>query len=171
MWWVKMFLSNLCIMALGPKHPVKVHVWASISMRGWTRICIFEGIMDAPVYVSILQQTLLTFVKEVYPGGNRFMQVFCMKIVWFTYNFCVSFVFMKVLEILQTSFSHYIVEKVIWWCFVMPLQNSCILTIHLTKAITFFLYASFFTATSVTSTTTRFLMELAGTTVTVSSFG
>ena len=30
-----------------PKHPVKVHVWAGISTRGATKICIFQGIMDA----------------------------------------------------------------------------------------------------------------------------
>lgn len=27
---------------LRPKHPVKVHVWAGISKRGATRVCIFE---------------------------------------------------------------------------------------------------------------------------------
>ena len=26
-----------------PKHPVKVHVWAGISWKGRTEICIFEG--------------------------------------------------------------------------------------------------------------------------------
>ena len=34
-----------------PKHPVGVHVWAGISMQGATDICIFEGIIDASVYV------------------------------------------------------------------------------------------------------------------------
>ena len=71
------------------KHLVKVHVWAGISMQGRTGICIFEGmrrpqykehynfvtgIMDAPVYVSILQQTLLPFIESVYPDGHRFTQ-------------------------------------------------------------------------------------------------
>jgi len=56
------------------KHPVKVHVWAGISMRGRTGICIFEGIMDASVYVDILQKTLLPFLEQVYPDGHRFMQ-------------------------------------------------------------------------------------------------
>ena len=59
------------------KHPVKVHVWAGISMRGRTGICIFEGIMDAPVYVNILEQTLIPFVRQVFPfpEKHRFMQV------------------------------------------------------------------------------------------------
>ena len=32
-----------------PKHPVKVHVWAGISCHGPTGVCIFDGIMDAPM--------------------------------------------------------------------------------------------------------------------------
>ena len=27
-----------------PKHPVKVHVWAGISKKGATEVCVFEGI-------------------------------------------------------------------------------------------------------------------------------
>ena len=57
-----------------PKHPVKVHVWAGISHRGSTRICIFEGIMNADLYVQILEECLVPFVRETYPDGHRFMQ-------------------------------------------------------------------------------------------------
>ena len=38
-----------------PKHPIKVHVWAGISMEGATDICIFTGIMNADFYTHILQ--------------------------------------------------------------------------------------------------------------------
>ena len=41
-------------------------------MRGPTGICIFEGKMDAPMYVHNLQNTLKPFIDEVYP--YRFMQ-------------------------------------------------------------------------------------------------
>ena len=34
-----------------PKHPPKVHVWAGISTRGATNICIFTGTMDSEFYV------------------------------------------------------------------------------------------------------------------------
>ena len=44
-------------------------------MRGRTGICIFDGMMDGESYVSILRQTLLPFLCEVYPDGHRFMQV------------------------------------------------------------------------------------------------
>ena len=53
---------------------MKVHVWAGISMRGRTGICIFDGIMNAEAYVTILSETLLPFLHEVYPDGHRFMQ-------------------------------------------------------------------------------------------------
>ena len=43
-------------------------------MRGRTGICIFDGTMDATLYVQILDQALLPFLEEVYPDGHRFMQ-------------------------------------------------------------------------------------------------
>ena len=58
------------------KHPVKVHVWAGISKKGATKICIFDGIMDATLYCEILEKTLIPFVLEVFhpPTTHRFMQ-------------------------------------------------------------------------------------------------
>ena len=43
-------------------------------MRGRTGICIFEGIMDADGYVSILEGALLPFLRDIYPDGHRFVQ-------------------------------------------------------------------------------------------------
>ena len=57
-----------------PKHPVKVHVWAGISIRGATGVCIFDGIMDAPMYTRILDGYLVPFIRDVYPLGHRLMQ-------------------------------------------------------------------------------------------------
>ena len=57
-----------------PKHPIKVHVWAGISWRGATGICIFEGIMDAPMYTNILDQYLIPFIRDVYPSSHKLMQ-------------------------------------------------------------------------------------------------
>ena len=56
-----------------PKHPLKVHVWAGISRHRATKICIFDGIMDAELYCNILQTTLVPFIHETLPG-HRFMQ-------------------------------------------------------------------------------------------------
>ena len=59
-----------------PKHPLKVHVWAGISKQGATQVCVFEGIMAAPLYCEILQRTLLPFIHEKFPppSTHRFMQ-------------------------------------------------------------------------------------------------
>ena len=50
-----------------------MHIWAGISKRGQTGICIFEGIMDASLYIQVLQQTLLPFLQQMYPEGHQFM--------------------------------------------------------------------------------------------------
>ena len=59
-----------------PKHPIKVHVWAGISKKGATGVCIFEGKMDATLYCEILRQTLLPFIQARFPTpmSHRFMQ-------------------------------------------------------------------------------------------------
>ena len=59
-----------------PKHPIKIHVWAGISKRGATKLCLFDGIMAAPLYCDILQKTLIPFLQETFPAPttHRFMQ-------------------------------------------------------------------------------------------------
>lgn len=56
------------------KHLVKVHVWAGVSHRGTTPIAIFEGTMNAKLYVKILRAALLPFIKDVYPESHKLMQ-------------------------------------------------------------------------------------------------
>ena len=51
------------------KHPVKVHVWAGISKKGATEVCIFEGIMKAPLYCIILQKNVGSFFTCQVPGS------------------------------------------------------------------------------------------------------
>ena len=43
-------------------------------MKGSTGVCVFDGIMKAPLYVQILENTLLPFLRGVFPNGHRFMQ-------------------------------------------------------------------------------------------------
>ena len=57
-----------------PKHPVKLHVWAGISARGPTEVCIFEGKMNVPLFTSILTSTLVPFITEEYPDGCHLIQ-------------------------------------------------------------------------------------------------
>ena len=51
-----------------------MHIWAGISIRGPTAVCIFEGRLNAPLFVQILDKTLLPFVEEEFPEGHRFVQ-------------------------------------------------------------------------------------------------
>lgn len=67
-------LSHMCLILFRPKHPAKVHVWAGISLKGPTKIIIFEGTMDGPLYVEILKTGLLPFLEEKFPTGHRLMQ-------------------------------------------------------------------------------------------------
>ena len=48
-----------------------IHVWAGISMRERTGVCVSDGTMDATLYVDILRHTLLPIL---YLDGHRFMQ-------------------------------------------------------------------------------------------------
>ena len=56
-----------------PKHPLKVHVWGGISRHGATKICIFDGIMDADLFCNVLETTLVPFIRNKLPD-YRFMQ-------------------------------------------------------------------------------------------------
>ena len=47
------------------KHPAKDHVWAGISQKGLTEICIFEGKTNAPLFTAILNKTLLPFLRDI----------------------------------------------------------------------------------------------------------
>ena len=52
------------ILKPAPKHALKVHVWAGISKRGATNICVFDKIIDGALYIRILQDFLLPFLTE-----------------------------------------------------------------------------------------------------------
>ena len=57
------------------KYMLKVHVWAGISMKGATNICIFDQTMDASLYVKILNDFLLPFIEKKFQGSSyRIMQ-------------------------------------------------------------------------------------------------
>ena len=42
-------------------------------MNGTAPLCIFDGIMDAPLYVNILDTTVLPFIAQKFPSSHRFM--------------------------------------------------------------------------------------------------
>ena len=50
-----------------------VYVWAGISKNGATEVCIFEGIMKAPLYCIILKKnfdSVPTATTELLSVGN-----------------------------------------------------------------------------------------------------
>ena len=49
-------------------------MWGGISLRGPTGICVFEGKMDAQMYIDILKGTLKPFIEDVYPRSHRLFQ-------------------------------------------------------------------------------------------------
>jgi hypothetical protein len=52
------------------KHPYKVMVWAGISKKGATSICIINGSVDAVGYQEILSTHLVPFLNTVMPRGQ-----------------------------------------------------------------------------------------------------
>ena len=51
-----------------------MHIWAGISWQGSTAICIFEGKMNAALFVQILDRTLLRFIRDRLPDHHKYMQ-------------------------------------------------------------------------------------------------
>lgn len=66
-------LNQPCKLRGRAKHPVKVHVWAAISQHGASQIVLFNGIMNATRYTSILEKGLLPLLKK-FPISHRFQQ-------------------------------------------------------------------------------------------------
>lgn len=56
------------------KHPIKIHVWGGISLRGATRVIMFSGIINAPRLAVVLEAGLLPFIQEHFPDGHRLYQ-------------------------------------------------------------------------------------------------
>ena len=64
-------LASACV---GEQEFVFLKVCKSTKLMCLLILFVLPGIMNAPVYIDILEQTLLPFVREVYPDSHRFMQ-------------------------------------------------------------------------------------------------
>ena len=53
---------------------LQVQVWGGISVRGATSVCVFTGVMESVGYQTILERSLLPFVRRVFLDGHRFWQ-------------------------------------------------------------------------------------------------
>ena len=52
------------------KHPYKVMVWAGISRKGATNICLLNCSANSTVYQEVLRTHLLPFLRRQLPGGK-----------------------------------------------------------------------------------------------------
>lgn len=52
----------------------KVHICAGINKKGAAPTIIFEGIIDATLYIEILRRGLLPFIQDNYPDSHRLIQ-------------------------------------------------------------------------------------------------
>lgn len=57
-----------------PKHPLKLHVWGGISMRGATPLVMFQDNLTAVRLAEILRKGLIPFVRSKFPEGHKFQQ-------------------------------------------------------------------------------------------------
>ena len=56
------------------KHPIKIHVWGGISLRGATKVIMFSGIMNAERLRVVLEAGLLPCIQEHFSDGHRLYQ-------------------------------------------------------------------------------------------------
>jgi len=52
------------------KHPFKVMVWAGISKKGATKMCLLSGSVNSAAYQEVLRTHLLPFFRERLPDGR-----------------------------------------------------------------------------------------------------
>lgn len=57
-----------------PKHPLKLHVWGGISMRGATPLVMFQDNLNAVRLAEIFRKGLIPFVNSKFPEGHKFQQ-------------------------------------------------------------------------------------------------
>lgn len=57
-----------------PKHPLKVHIWGAISMKGASPLVIFTENLTAIRYGKILESGLVPFIRAKFPHHHRFQQ-------------------------------------------------------------------------------------------------
>ena len=48
-----------------PKHPIKLHIWGGISVKGATRFVMFSGIMNTCHLGAVYEAGLVPFIQRV----------------------------------------------------------------------------------------------------------
>ena len=54
------------------KHPIKIHIWGRISVKGATKVVMFTGIINAEQLGIILEAGLLLFIADKFSGHRLY---------------------------------------------------------------------------------------------------
>ena len=57
-----------------PKHPLRIHIWGVISMKGATPLIMFTENLTAVRFAKILEAGLIPFVRSKFPNKHKFQQ-------------------------------------------------------------------------------------------------
>ena len=57
-----------------PKHPLRLHVWGGISMKGATKLVMFTENLTAINFGKVLETGLIPFVRDKFPLQHKFQQ-------------------------------------------------------------------------------------------------
>ena len=57
-----------------PKHPLKVHIWGAISMKGATKLVMFRENLNAVNFAQMLEKSLISFISSKIPDHHKFQQ-------------------------------------------------------------------------------------------------
>lgn len=55
-----------------PKHPLKLHIWGGISMKGATPLVLFRENLTAICLGKIFETGLIPFVRSKFPKSHSF---------------------------------------------------------------------------------------------------
>lgn len=57
-----------------PKHPLKIHIWGGISMKGATKLVMFKENLTAIRFGEVLEKGLIPFVQAKFQDHHKFQQ-------------------------------------------------------------------------------------------------
>ena len=57
-----------------PKHPLKIHIWGAISMKGAAPLVMFSKNLTGVRYAKILETSLIPFIRSKFQHHHLFQQ-------------------------------------------------------------------------------------------------
>ena len=63
-------MSAACLLKQRAKHPIKMHIWDGILVRGAAKVIMFTGNMNAEQLGIVLEAMLLPFIADKFSSGH-----------------------------------------------------------------------------------------------------